>query len=90
MNRMEVHLEKTRIGDSGALSAGYGGKAIKIQIAYSTNSDDNENRLSFGSLQIREADYENLLKALNKARKYVHNHDRNDVVMVPFLQEKED
>jgi len=87
---MEVHLEKSYVGDSKALSMGLGGDTVEIQIGYSSGSNDMTDRLSFGAFQVRVADYENLLKALNKARKYVHNHDRNDQVMVPFLIEKGD
>lgn len=86
MKRMEVHLEKSHVGDTGALALGFGGTTIEISIAYTNNTE----ALSFGRFQVRVDDYENLLKALNKARKYVHNHDRKDQVMVPFHLEKED
>lgn len=90
MKRMDVHLMKEKIGDSGAIDIGAHGDGVKIQIVYSESRSEYTESLSFGTLQIRIADYENFLKALNKARKYVNNPKRKDVVAVSFQVEKQE
>jgi len=88
MRHMNIQLSKSHIGDTGALSMGLGGETIKISLVYDKSLDDGLQAIHFGTIEIREQDYENFLKALNKARKYVHNPKRKDVVAVPFIWEK--
>ena len=79
----EVHLQK----DSN--------EGVVIQIVYTglygseLNEDKWEDDFTTGSITVGIKDYENLLKALNKARKYVHNLERNDPICVPFRLERE-
>lgn len=62
---------------------------IEIQTAYTGSYDSLADRdVITGQIVIGESDYESLLKALNKGRKYVKDHNRNDAVMVPFRLDK--
>lgn len=75
---MEVHLVKdTDLGH------------IKVSIVYAgeygiPSEDSDSTFFTSGSILVMEDQYEDLLRALNKARKYVHNPNRDDAVMVPF------
>lgn len=84
MKRMAVHLNKTHIGDTRAIEGTFGHDAIEISIVYEDTKKDVPNALHFGRITIRTEDYDNFLKALNTAKKYVENDSRNDAVMIPF------
>lgn len=64
---------------------------ITISTIYSFRKfDDEENDPTFitGKIMVREQDYENLLKALNKMRKWVKSRLDREPVQATFLAEK--
>lgn len=84
MKRMTVHLSKTHIGDTGVIEGILGHPAVEISIVYEDTSVENSKALLFGKLTVCEYDYDNLVKALTRAKEYVYDDDRDDHVSIPF------